>query len=130
MKDDIFNWLLNIIVYGLVLVITSLVFKNSFYLDLSNYGLWVLIVSILVYVLNRTIKPFLTWITIPLTAATLGLFFFVINVLILKIADLLVGPHFEINNFFMAMVAAIFISILHSLMELIIVKPLKKQKGE
>jgi hypothetical protein len=39
MKDNIYNWLLNILVYGLVLVITSLVFKNYFYLDLSDYGI-------------------------------------------------------------------------------------------
>jgi putative membrane protein len=126
MKDNIYNWLLNILVYGLVLVITSLVFKNYFYLDLSDYGIWVIIVSILVYLLNRTIKPLLTWLTLPLTAVTLGLFIFVINVMILKIADLLVGPHFEITNLFMAILAAVFISILHSMMESIIVKPLKK----
>jgi putative membrane protein len=88
--------------------------------------LWVIIVSILVYLLNRTIKPLLTWLTLPLTAVTLGLFIFVINVMILKIADLLVGPHFEITNLFMAILAAVFISILHSMMESIIVKPLKK----
>ena len=126
MKDNIYNWLLNIIVYGLVLLITSLVFKNSFYLDLSNYGLWVLIVSIMIYLLNRTIKPLLTWLTMPLTAVSLGFFVFIINLIILKIADLIVGPHFEINNFFTSLLAAIFITILHSIMESIIVKPLKK----
>ena len=53
------------------------------------------IAVIIVFILNRTIKPLLVWMTLPLTALTLGLFYPLINILVLKITDfILYFPYF------------------------------------
>ena len=60
---------------------------------------------------NKTIKPILVTLTIPITGLTLGLFYPFINVLILKITDWILGNHFEINNLLVALLFAILLSI-------------------
>ena len=41
--------------------------------------------KILIYILNKTVKPILFKLTLPITGITLGLFYFVNNMIILKV---------------------------------------------
>ena len=70
-----------------------------------------MIIVLVLYILNKTIKPILVTLTIPITGLTLGLFYPFINVLILKITDWILGNHFEINNLLVALLFAILLSI-------------------
>ena len=70
----IFDYIVKITGYTLILMGTSIVFENTLYIDNTNYGLWGFLAAILVYLLNKTIKPFLVWLTIPITGLTMGLF--------------------------------------------------------
>lgn len=114
---NILDWICHMIGYTLVLVITSLIFPKNIYVDSNYYYIWGFISILIIYILNKTIKPLLFWITIPLTALTLGLFYPIINILILKLTDLILGPHFHITGLFSLFFVSIFVSLLNSIMD-------------
>lgn len=123
-KNKFFEWILYTIGYAIVLMIVSKLFKNSFYINNSNYGIYYLLTSIIIYILNQTIKPLLFYITLPLTAITFGLFYPIINVIILYLTSIILGNNFQINGIILPFIIAIFISFLNILMEGMIIKPI------
>jgi len=120
------DWFIHMIGYTLVLIAISVIFQKTVYIDNSLYGLWGLIAVIIIFILNRTIKPVVVWMTLPLTAITLGLFYPVINVFILKITDFILGSHFEINGIFLIFIISIIISIMNAIMDNLIIDGLIK----
>ena len=77
------DWFIHMLGYALVLVTVSIIFKKTVYIDNSYYGLWGLIAVIIIFALNRTIKPLLVWITLPLTAVIHGTFMvFIVSIII------------------------------------------------
>ena len=111
--------------YAVILIITSLIFNDTLYIDNAYYGLWSLVAAIIIYLFNKTIKPLLIWLTIPITGITLGLFYPFINLFILKIVSVILYPHFQIYGIWFAVCAAILISILNILMDTFILEPIK-----
>jgi putative membrane protein len=77
-----------------------------------------LIVAIVLSVLNILLKPVLIILTLPFNIMTLGLFTFVINAVLLYIASQIVRG-FHIESFFTAIVAAIVITLVSSLLNVI-----------
>lgn len=122
----IIDWLTHMLGYTIVLIIASLIFKKTIYIDSSFYGLWGLLTVIIIFILNRTVKPILFWLTLPITGITLGLFYPLINVLILKITDFILFSHFEINGIFFVIIVSIFISILNWIMDNLIINKFTK----
>lgn len=123
------EWLIYMIGYSIVLICVTTLFKNTLYIDNSYFGLWSLIATIIIYILNKTIKPLLVWLTLPITALTLGLFYPFINILILNIVSWILGPHFEIpGGIIMTFVIAVLISIMNLIMKDIIKKILEGVK--
>ena len=66
--------------------------------------------------LNVTLGLLLKLISLPLEILTLGLFFLVINAVILKLASGVV-PGFYVNTFGAAFIGAIVLALLHMLFE-------------
>lgn len=105
---DIRTIVINLIVYTIVLMVTSGLFKG-FYIP----SFWDAVNTALVMVvLNIILKPVIFILTLPLTIITFGLFYVVVNGFLLWVADFLMGPSFEINSFGLAILASIFISLL------------------
>lgn len=121
--SNFLEWLIYIVGYSFILVAVSMIFPNTIQIDNSYYGLWALVATIVIYLLNKTIKPIIVRFTIPITALTLGIFYPFINVIILKIVDLLLGNHFTIHGIFIACVAALLISLMNMIMDKLIIKP-------
>ncbi|MBP3921244.1 MAG: phage holin family protein [Bacilli bacterium] len=122
-ENKLLEWLIHMIGYSLILITITTIFKNTLYIDNSYYGLWSLIASIIIYILNKTIKPLIVSLTIPITALTLGLFYPFINVLILNIVSLILGKHFNIpGGLFMSFIIAVIISLMNLIMNKIINK--------
>jgi len=69
-----------------------------------------LIAAVVIGFINATLGLLLKIVTFPLTILTLGLFWFVINALMLKLAAALV-PGFEVRGFIPAFIGSILISI-------------------
>lgn len=126
--SKIIEWLIHIIGYALILNIVALLFKNTIHIDYSYFGIWGIIASIVIYILNRTIKPIIVRLTIPITALTLGIFYPFVNVIILKIVDILLMSHFKVNGILFAFLAAILISILNIIMDDKIINPVIRKE--
>ncbi|HVW75971.1 MAG TPA: phage holin family protein [Alloacidobacterium sp.] len=75
-----------------------------------------LIAVIVIGLLNVTLGFLLKLITLPLGILTLGLFFLVINALILRLASGVV-PGFYVTTFGAAFIGAIVLALLHMLFE-------------
>ena len=73
---------------------------------------------------NKTIKPLIVTLTIPITAISLGIFYPFINVFILKIVDFIMGKHFSIHGIFMSFLVAILISLMNIMMDKLVLEPL------
>ncbi len=122
------DWFIHMVGYALVLITVSVIFQKTIYIDNMLFGLWGLIAVIIVFILNRTIKPLLVWMTLPLTALTLGLFYPLINILVLKITDFILGSHFEIRGTIMVFFVSIIISIMNAIMDNLIIDNLLKRR--
>jgi putative membrane protein len=117
------EWLLYFISYSLVFIIVGGLFK-SFYIDSAHPLLYSILATFILYILNKTVKPILVSLTIPITGVTLGLFYPFINLFVLKLVDWILGSHFDLKDFWVALVISILISVMNFVMEDIIIKPL------
>ncbi len=125
-KDKVVNlidWGLHFIIYAVILIFVSMNFK-SFTIDDRHLYLYGLLATLIIFVLNKTVKPILFKLTIPLTGLTLGLFYPVINVFILKLCDWILGPYFNIKGTFVVFFLAILISVMNLLIDYVIIKPI------
>ena len=118
--NNFIEWLIYIIGYAVVLLIASSLFR-SLYVENFLYGF---LAAIIIYILNKTVKPFLITVSLPLIGMSLGLFYFVINVIILLLVDLILGKHFCLTGVFSPFIVSIFISGMNVIMENLIIKPL------
>jgi len=109
------DWFIHMVGYALVLITVSVIFQRTIYIDNRLFGLWGLIAVIIVFILNRTIKPILVWMTLPL-----------INILVLKITDFILGSHFEIKGTIMFFFVSIIISVMNAIMDNLIIDNLLK----
>ena len=126
--SQLFEWGLYMIGYALILITVSILFPKTIQIDNSGFGIWALFAAILIYLLNRTIKPVLIWLTLPLTALTLGIFYPFINVFILYLVDVILGVHFTIGGIFMTCFVAILISFLNMAMDHLVIKPILRKE--
>lgn len=121
------DWLLYMIGYTLVFILVTSLF-SSIHIDSNHLITWSFITVFIIYILNKTVKPILVTLTIPITGITLGLFYPFINVFILKLVDWLLQSHFDIENIYIALLAAILLSITNFIMEEIIKNIINKVK--
>ena len=126
MINNFIIWLISIISYTIILMLVAILF-DSIYIDNSYFGLWAFLASIIIYILNRTVKPIIFFLTLPLTGLTLGLFYPFINVLILKITAFILGNHFMIEGVWVAFFIAVIISLMNILMDNLIIKPILRK---
>lgn len=121
------EWIIYMIGYAIVLITVSLLF-SSFEINNKHFGLYALLASIIIYILNQTIKPVLTFITLPITVLSWGLFYPIINVIILYITSFILGSNFKITGIIAPFFIAIIISLLNILMEGLVLKPITKRR--
>ena len=122
------DWFIHMLGYALVLITASVIFNDTIFIDNCLFGLWGLIAVIIIFILNRTIKPILVWMTLPLTAITLGVFYPLINILILKLTDFILGSHFYIRGTVFLFVVSVVISIMNAIMDNLIIANILKGK--
>ncbi|WP_299366763.1 phage holin family protein [Winogradskyella sp.] len=85
---------------------------NGVYVD--NY-LTSLLVAVVISILNVLVKPILVILTLPATILSLGLFLFVINAVIILLADKLIDG-FRVDGIWTAILFSVLLSILQSLL--------------
>jgi putative membrane protein len=99
------NWLLS----AISLLIVSRVMPGF---HLRGFGA-ALIAALVIGLVNATLGLFLKIITLPLTLLTLGVFWWVINALMIMFASALLRPDFVVTGFLPAFVGAIVLSLVN-----------------
>ena len=121
--NKILDFIITVLVYDLVLILVSNI-TNTLVIDSSYYGLYTLLGAIIICILNKTIKPILFKLTIPITGVTMGLFYPCLNILILKITDWILLSHFETHGIITLFLTSILISVINLIIEELIIKPI------
>jgi putative membrane protein len=103
------NWLLSAIS---LLVVSK--FVPGFYVRGFTAAL---IAAVVIGLVNATLGLFLKLITLPLTLLTLGLFWWVINALMLMFASALLSPDFVVRGFWAAFWGAVVLSLLNMVLK-------------
>jgi putative membrane protein len=103
------NWLLSAIS---LLVVSKVV--PGFYVHGFTAAL---IAALVIGLVNATLGLFLKLITLPLTLLTLGLFWWVINALMLMFASTLLAPDFVVRGFWPAFWGAVVLSLLNMVLK-------------
>lgn len=100
------------------IIVTSIVaFGLSYLLEGIQFdSFWTaIIVAIVLAILNAIVKPILILLTLPITLFTFGLFLFVVNALIILLAEKLVRG-FLVDGFWWALLFSLLLSLLTSLL--------------
>lgn len=104
---------------------TVALFVATWLLSGLSYGKdgWALLIAALVFTLvNFAVKPVLAVLSIPFIVVTLGVFYFLINVLMLYLTSWIV-PQFTIDTFWWGALAAIIVSVVNGLLHAAFGKP-------
>ena len=111
------NWVLSALAVWIVSQVVPGIHVNS--------AMTALIAALVIGLVNATIGLILKVLTFPLTILTLGLFWFVINALMLELASVLVTG-FEVHGFIAAFLGAIVLSVVSSVLHWL-VTPRRKE---
>lgn len=122
----IIDWSLHFITYAIILVFVA-TFYDSFKIDDTHLYLYGILATLIIFILNKTVKPIIFRLTLPITGLTLGLFYPFINVIILKLTEWILGPHFEIKGIWTVFLLAILISVMNIIIENIVITPIMRR---
>jgi putative membrane protein len=109
------KFLTSVIIYAIAIFLVAWLFDL---IEIDSPTAWI-VASLVLGILNATVRPFLALITLPLTIVTLGLFTLIINGLMLFLMSALVSG-VEIESFWRAVLAAFLITIISSVFSALI----------
>ncbi len=111
MKGLLLRWLIQTI----AILVAAYVLKG---IDVTGF-VPALAAAALLGILNAFVRPLLLLLTLPLNILSLGLFTFVINAFLLKIASLVIEG-FTVEGFWAALLGSLFISFVSALLNLFV----------
>ena len=110
----------------LVALLLAQFFFDSIVVDDGHRILVSFIAVCLIYLLDKTIKPILVHFAIPITAITMGLFYFVINTAILKLVDVIMSDWLDFSSIWRLFFISIALSAVNMIIESFIIKPIMR----
>jgi putative membrane protein len=113
------NWILSALAVWIVAQIVRGFFVSGFK--------EALIAALVIGFINATIGALLKILTFPITLLTLGLFWLVINALMLKLASALLSPGFQVRTFTAAFLGAIVLSLVNMLLKWLVNPPAERR---
>src|ERR1700716_1877768 len=106
--------LLRAVVTAVAIAVTAFLLSPHIQWGLVDYGMgelgrWLslLLTAVVLGLVNAFVKPILLIISLPITCATLGLFIFVINALLLMLVSLIPQLGFSVENFLWALIRSL-----------------------
>lgn len=124
-KPNSFEFFLNLAVNTFILVSATKIF-NGFFISSIWYAI---LAALIISILNETIKPFLIVIFMPITIYTLGLFYPIINVIILKLTGVLLGTNFIIEGWMIPIFISLFIALMKFLCNIFLINPIMNNRS-
>ncbi len=123
---SIIEWFSYMLAYTFIFLCVDMMF-TTFKIDETHLYLYSFIAVVLIYFLNKTVKPILFSLTLPITGLTLGLFYFANNMIILKLVEFVMNKRVEFTSLPALFFISIILSILNVLMESFVIKPFMKK---
>lgn len=105
MFSILINWIVSAMVIFSVAYIVPGVHVSSFSTAL--------VIALILGVINAIVKPILVILTLPITILTLGIFYLVLNALLIIFVSNIV-PGFTLDSFFIAFIFAIVLSVVNT----------------
>lgn len=121
--NKILEWFIYMVGYTISFILISLMF-GTFKINGDHFILYSFLAVVLIYILNKTIKPILFKLTLPITGITMGLFYFVINATILKLVDIIMGDKLDFTSVWKLFFIAILLAVTNAIIEELIIKPI------
>lgn len=112
------NFLIKLFLNAVAVVIASYMLSG---IHVQGFG-YALALAFVLAILNVSLKPILILFTLPATILTLGVFILFINAAIIRVADWLIGPGFEVDGWGWAILFSLLLSLLNSLLERLVKK--------
>jgi putative membrane protein len=119
--------LLRAVVTAVAIAVTAFLLSPHIQWGLVDYGMgelgrWLslLLTAVVLGLVNAFVKPILVIIALPITCATLGLFIFVINALMLMLVSLIPQLGFSVDGFLWALIGSILISLVSGLLSKVV----------
>lgn len=109
---------IDLVIYAIVLMIASMIFKGLY---IENFA-YAFLAAAIISALNATIKPILVYLTLPITVLTFGIFYPIINVIVLKLCGLFLGSHFVVEGIIGPFFLVLFVSLLKMLLDNLVSK--------
>ena len=103
------------VVYLLSLYATSILLEGLYFDTIGSF----LIAGIVLSIFNAVIRPVMLLFTLPVNVLTLGLFTFVVSGTMIKLTSLVVDG-MSISGFWTAVLAALIISVINSVLSLLV----------
>jgi len=110
-KKFIYSWIIN----TLAVLIAVYVVKGIGY----EKPLDLIVAALALGILNAVLRPLLLFFALPLLLVTFGLFYFVINALVLYLVGYLLRPYFHVNTFWDAFWGALIISAVSTVLHVL-----------
>jgi putative membrane protein len=105
------NFLINLFVNGVAVYLTSILLPG---VRIDGF-IPAILVALVLGLINTFLKPLLLILTLPINILTLGLFTFVINALVIIIADKFIGS-FAVSNFWWALIFSLVLSVVAAIL--------------
>jgi putative membrane protein len=122
-NQGLIDFFFSLVASTLVLITVSEIFSRF---EIANLQTAV-IAAFIIAVLNKTVKPFIFIFTLPVTLLTLGLFYPLVNGIILNIVDWILGSSFVISGFWTVFFASVAISLLNMLLSSLVLDKVKSR---
>lgn len=128
-----FNLILEVILYSVLYTAAFMAVESmfeSFQINSDYKILYSFLAIIIIYILEKVLKPILVTISTPITGITFGLFYFVINSFILKITDWILGPKLDFTDIWILFFISIVLALLNLLIEKLIIEPIIRRANK
>lgn len=121
--NKLLEWLIYMTGYTISFILISLMF-GSFQINDEHMIVYSFLAVVIIYVLNKTIRPIILKLTMPLMGITVGLFYFVINAGILKLVDIIMVDKLNFTGIWQLFLIAVLLAATNAIIEELIIKPI------
>ena len=125
--NKLLEWFIYMFGYTVSFLLISLLFGSSFQIDTEHKIIYSFVAVVLIFLLNKTVKPILFKLTLPITGLTMGLFYFVINMVILKLVDFIMLDKLNFIGTWKLFFIAILLAVTNVVIEQLIIKPIVRR---
>ena len=123
-RVTLWEFVFSMFVFAVILMMADAIFKG-FYVENIFYAF---IAAIVISLLDTWLRPFLTYLTLPVTIMSLGILYPLVNVIILKLAGFLMGSHFDVEGIIVPFIIALFISFVKTIANKLVIEPIIGRK--